>query len=307
MNYMNYNGLLYMKALLSDGADDLIVYVDNSTENLITSILVEYALGNSETTAPTSGWSTTAPPHEDGKYMWQRTTTTKKSGAVSSSVTCIQGADGGGGIDYEEDEPISPRPNGLWVKTSTGNIYLWDADANVWIPLTEEYATVGDVNSNIANKKYETFYAYADGPEGENFSLTASELEYRGIYTTASGIQSNDPQDYKWELNPMWASKVASDYIAEQTGGLKILTPDAKTYAGITGLALAFYTGDIEQARMGYLYEEENKTAYGVIAQNIFAYGSGAGVKFDNSNEASVRGRFTWEIRDNGHLSLKKY
>jgi hypothetical protein len=60
----------------------------------LNSFVVYYALSASETTAPESGWSPTAPDHEDGKYMWQKTVTTKNDGTVSSTVTCVQGADG---------------------------------------------------------------------------------------------------------------------------------------------------------------------------------------------------------------------
>lgn len=63
-------------------------------KSTVTGAKVEYALGTSQTTAPTSGWSTTAPAWQSGKYMWQRTTVTKQDGTTSSSATCIQGARG---------------------------------------------------------------------------------------------------------------------------------------------------------------------------------------------------------------------
>ena len=60
----------------------------------VAGVKVEYALGTSATTAPASGWSTTAPAWQSGKYMWQRTTVTKQDGTSSTSTTCIQGAKG---------------------------------------------------------------------------------------------------------------------------------------------------------------------------------------------------------------------
>ena len=65
-----------------------------SFKTSLTASKVEYALGTSQTTAPTSGWSTTAPAWQAGKYMWQRTTFTRGDGTTSSSTTCIQGAKG---------------------------------------------------------------------------------------------------------------------------------------------------------------------------------------------------------------------
>ena len=46
----------------------------------MTGVRVEYALSTSGTTAPTSGWSTTAPAWQSGRYMWQRTVTTLGDG-----------------------------------------------------------------------------------------------------------------------------------------------------------------------------------------------------------------------------------
>ena len=60
----------------------------------VTGVKVEYALGTSSATPPTSGWSTTVPPWQSGRYMWQRTTVTKQDGTSSTSTTCIQGAKG---------------------------------------------------------------------------------------------------------------------------------------------------------------------------------------------------------------------
>jgi len=64
---------------------------------------VLYALGDSQTEAPTSGWSTTAPEWESGKYMWQKTVTTYgNENTVTSAITCISGArglDGKSGTD----------------------------------------------------------------------------------------------------------------------------------------------------------------------------------------------------------------
>ena len=61
----------------------------------MTGVRVEYALSTSGTTAPTSGWSTTAPAWQSGRYMWQRTVTTLGDGtSKTTAATCITGATG---------------------------------------------------------------------------------------------------------------------------------------------------------------------------------------------------------------------
>ena len=60
----------------------------------ISSVDVEFAQNQSNTVAPTEGWSTTAPAWADGYYIWQRTKTVSPSGPSYSEPTCISGRDG---------------------------------------------------------------------------------------------------------------------------------------------------------------------------------------------------------------------
>ena len=55
---------------------------------------VEYALGDSPTIAPISGWSTSSPTWTEGKYVWQKTTLTKTGSQPEVTTVCIQGATG---------------------------------------------------------------------------------------------------------------------------------------------------------------------------------------------------------------------
>ena len=74
--------------------------LNNLKPNLIISTLVEYALSESTSEAPQTGWSTSAPEWETGKYMWQRTTVTYADSTqenphiVIYGPTCIAGATG---------------------------------------------------------------------------------------------------------------------------------------------------------------------------------------------------------------------
>lgn len=69
--------------------------IEERYQKLISNVDVEFALGDSMTVAPSSGWHTTAPAPQTGKYLWQRTKTTLKDGNVTyKGVTCIQGKHG---------------------------------------------------------------------------------------------------------------------------------------------------------------------------------------------------------------------
>ena len=91
----------------------------------IFSVDVMYALGNSEATEPTTGWSTTAPPWESGKYMWQKTVTTygDKTQEESES-TCITGAIGQNGNDGAQGPKGDTGATGNGVKTIQEQYYL---------------------------------------------------------------------------------------------------------------------------------------------------------------------------------------
>lgn len=205
------------------------------------------------------------------------------------------------------DEPILTYVNNSWVEY---NKYTDDSAAEAIVEdLQENYSTTEETFTRISDTveaiKTYTFYKYGTDGSGTGFSDNTN-LQYRGVYTSTNNEASENPRDYKWEINPVWAAQVAENYIEDEVSenGFRIISPDPSTYARFTALFMAFFMNDILQMRMGY---DSVNEVYGVMAPEIHALGSGAGVKFDGSTEASVRGRFVWEIRDNGHLSLKRF
>lgn len=79
----------------------------------INAVDVEYAKSSSNTTAPTSGWQTTAPAWEDGKYIWSRTKTVLTDGSSEyTKAVCITGGKGSTGA------------NGVGVKSIVEQYYL---------------------------------------------------------------------------------------------------------------------------------------------------------------------------------------
>ena len=64
-------------------------------DNAVAQVQVLYASGSSSTVAPAAGWSTVAPAHQEGQYVWQKTVTTFNNGETETSMpTCLSGADG---------------------------------------------------------------------------------------------------------------------------------------------------------------------------------------------------------------------
>lgn len=88
--------------------------------NTISNVDVEYASGTSNTTAPTSGWATTAPDWQEGRYIWQRTVTTMQDGTQNiSDPTCIQGAAGENGETGATGIGVSQIVEQYYLSTSS--------------------------------------------------------------------------------------------------------------------------------------------------------------------------------------------
>lgn len=139
----------------------------------IAGVDVMYASGSSATTAPTTGWQTTAPAWQAGKHIWQKTVTTYGDGTSDESApTCISGADGakgdaGLGIKaiveqyYLSNSSISCS-GGSWSETSptwVSGKYIWTRSKITWSDNSVTYTTaqlakaLNSANSNAADAK----------------------------------------------------------------------------------------------------------------------------------------------------------
>ena len=75
--------------------NDAIQAAKDAADAAVAQVQVLYASGPSSAVAPAAGWSTVAPAHQEGQYVWQKTVTTFNNGATESSMpTCLSGADG---------------------------------------------------------------------------------------------------------------------------------------------------------------------------------------------------------------------
>lgn len=59
------------------------------SETAVTNLVTEYAINNSSTTAPTTGWNTTIPSWQSGQYIWRRTSQTVDGVTTSTEPECI--------------------------------------------------------------------------------------------------------------------------------------------------------------------------------------------------------------------------
>jgi len=136
----------------------------------ITSVDVEFAQNQSQTVAPTDGWSTDAPSWAANYYIWQRTKTVTPSGVNYSEPVCISGRDGSEStpglnqatiyLYQRSDVPpakptvralytfvngtLSPIPSGWSRSIQTGSAPCWVTTAMAISTDTEDYIEPGD-------------------------------------------------------------------------------------------------------------------------------------------------------------------
>ena len=121
----------------------------------ISSVDVEYAQNQSATTAPTSGWQTTAPAYKSGYYIWSRTKTVNADGSASySAAVMISGRDGdtgatGTGVSaiaeqYYLSTSKTAQSGGSWSETQPAYVsgrYYWTRSKVTWTDGKVTYAT----------------------------------------------------------------------------------------------------------------------------------------------------------------------
>lgn len=75
--------------------------LESTLPNTVTSVDVMYALGDSSSIPPITGWYTEAPEWAEGKFMWSKTVTVYVNGhTTTSDPTCLTGAKGDEGVAY---------------------------------------------------------------------------------------------------------------------------------------------------------------------------------------------------------------
>ena len=112
--------------------------VQTETNQTVSNVTTEYYLSTSSSSLEGGQWSTSRPTWQAGKYVWMRTKTVLKSGAVSySAAACITGPQGASGTsvtvtstksEYQKSTSGTDIPTGTWLSTppavSAGQ-YLW--------------------------------------------------------------------------------------------------------------------------------------------------------------------------------------
>ena len=142
-------------------------------QNAVTNVVVQYAKGDSNQTAPETGWSTATPTWESGKYIWQRTVTTIDGEDFVSNTACIQGAKGDTGAQGVQG-PIGPQgAQGVQGATGTGIASTTISYGTSSSASTQPTNWSTTVPTTIAGGTWlwtRTFVEYTDGTDSTSYS-----------------------------------------------------------------------------------------------------------------------------------------
>lgn len=163
--YINLHGSVTFSGISTEAKQEITnninSVVDEVKENVAYRIEIQYALGTSNTTAPNSGWSTTAPGWQEGKFMWQRTVTTYGDGSSqTSNATCISGANGAKGdrgdtgvsvksvtpLYYCSNSTSIPTKPTSTVTTNSATAYnTWNKSCPTWTTTYKYYYVCSEI------------------------------------------------------------------------------------------------------------------------------------------------------------------
>lgn len=163
-NLFTYNDGSYVLTGEANNAEYLIIATDGADAKSIQNVDLEYAISSSNSTAPTSGWQTTAPTWENGKYIWSRSATYFSDGTVTyTDAACISGGKGIKKITewYYRSSSATELIGGEWSTEYPG----WINGTYIWTRSIIEY-TDGTAS--------ETTAANVTGSQGEGYTNMGS-------------------------------------------------------------------------------------------------------------------------------------
>ena len=115
------DGNLIRGGTIMAGALDEVL--NNKIDKNIQSVKVQYAMNESQTEAPATGWQDNAPEWQEGHYIWQRTETMLADGTTSySDALCITGVKGDSGKDGQDGKDGKDAIV-LFIDSSNGTMF----------------------------------------------------------------------------------------------------------------------------------------------------------------------------------------
>lgn len=236
----------------------------------VTSTDVEYAQNTSSTTAPTSGWTTTAPTWQNGKYIWSRTKTVLSDGTTKyTNPACItgqKGQDGTNGVGVSsivEYYKVHTSNTGITNETSgftttiptmtSANKYLWNYEL-----ITYTNGTTEKTSARVIGMYSKDGINGTNGSDGKgitsitNYYLASSSGS--GVTTSTSGWTTTI-QNVSTSKKYLWNYEVINYTTGSPTTTSPVIIgvygDTGATGTGITSITEEYYLSTSKTTQIG--------------------------------------------------------
>ena len=295
----------------------------------VTRITQQYALGSNSTTAPTTGWSTTMPTFETGKYYWTRseivwanptnttyTTAVLANGITSANTTAATANSNASAAvatansaDTKADSANQTAQNAVSIANGKNTIYYSSSK-----PTGGTYKA-GDTWFFLTDDGYKLFEYDTTSSDWVQKSMDGKAITAGTI--TAAQIQAGAIVTDKIDANAITSNKLATDAIKSSN---YVAGTGTTPYSG-AGTFLNLSNGNIYSPNFGINNSNDAITDGAYIKGSIYAYDGTIGSDannywqignygtFDQSQYATIRSHgkafmqlgdtFTWRISTN--------
>ncbi|MCI9069420.1 phage tail spike protein [Clostridium sp.] len=265
--------------------------LSSKVNNTVKSVDVYYAISDSATVAPTSGWNTNPPTWVNGKYIWSKTTTILTNGtSTTTTPVCITGAKGANGSNGATGQGVQSITEEYYLSTSktsqTGG--SWTTTPPTWSSGKYVWTRSKIVYKNPTATAYTTPVCDSSWEAVNEVQVGGRNILRNGLLKEISFPFSND--EYNWRTasvndgNGLTRTKVEiSDCNAftKTINGIKIVNTSSSNLNG----DIAQDNVKMEQGQvytMSAYFKLTNGTADGVLQYGTSPYPS---KKFDLTNE----------------------
>lgn len=229
-----------------DGLDDLAGNAWDAASAAVKNMVTQYAVGSSDTVAPSSGWSATSPVRTPGSFIWMRSVITFGNDSTSTTspvlVTGNDGADGNPGapgapgvgitgtvVNYAVGSSGTTAPSSGWgtsIPSVGAGQYLWTRTVTSYSSGSPTTAySVGQMGQNGAA-----------GAPGKGVSSTEVRYQLHSNGTTApTGTWQTSPQTQTEALPYLWTRTVTTYTDSTTSTSYSVGVRGAKGSDGATG------------------------------------------------------------------------
>lgn len=183
-NYWNLDTGEFRMASTATFGDRTVQQALEDIDDTVTNVDIEYAQGDSATQPPQTGWSTTAPQWQSGKYIWSRTATTTAGSSTPeySTPVMISGRDGTNGqngrgvssttVQYGTSNSPNTEP-ASWSSTAPTSL---DKGKWMWVKTVYNYT-----DGTSSSPSYTKSYMGKDGTDGTSVTIKGGYDTYQQL------------------------------------------------------------------------------------------------------------------------------